>query len=125
MSEIVGLDHVQVVVPLESRGAAHAFYGGLLRLSELEIPPVLAARGGIWYALGDRELHIGIEEHFTPAHRAHPALTVASAEALETLAARLTDAGYEPLWDYELPGARRFYVTDPFGNRLELLSRAH
>jgi catechol 2,3-dioxygenase-like lactoylglutathione lyase family enzyme len=125
MSEIVGLDHVQVVAPPGSRDVAHAFYGGLLGLEEVEMPPVLAARGGIWFALGERELHVGLEERFVPAHRAHPALNVSSGDALEALAARLKAAGYEPNFDHELPGARRFYVSDPFGNRLELISRGH
>jgi len=69
-------------------------------------------------------MHIGIEPEFVPARRAHPALTLDSTAALDALAGQLARLGHELTWDADLPGARRFYVDDPFGNRLELLARA-
>ena len=68
-------------------------------------------------------MHIAIEQQFAPARRAHPALSLDSTAALDALAGKLAWLGHEPCWDADLPGARRFYLDDPFGNRLELLVR--
>jgi catechol 2,3-dioxygenase-like lactoylglutathione lyase family enzyme len=113
---IVGLDHVQVAAPAGGEDAARRFYGELLGLPELPKPERLRARGGVWFAVGDHQLHVGIEEPFAPARKAHPALAVAEAADLRALAERLEDAGHATSWD-----GPRFYVDDPFGNRLELL----
>jgi catechol 2,3-dioxygenase-like lactoylglutathione lyase family enzyme len=117
---ITGLDHVQVAAPPGSEAEARAFYGRLLGLPELEKPPALAARGGAWFACGAQQLHVGAYADFAPAAKAHPALAVDSAAALDALAERLTLAGAPVRWDDALPG--RFYTEDPWGNRLELLA---
>ena len=41
---------------------------------------------------------------------------------VEELAERLVGAGVEVRWDEALPAVRRFYVTDPWGNRVELVA---
>jgi len=121
---IVGLDHVQIAAPAGGEPQARSFYGDALGLTELPKPPVLVVRGGLWFAAGaNQQLHIGIEAHFAPARRAHPALMLDSTAALDALAGKLARLGHEPCWDADVPGARRFYVDDPFGNRLELLAR--
>jgi GNAT superfamily N-acetyltransferase len=114
---IARVDHVQVAAPAGGEDAARAFYGELLGLEELAKPERLRERGGVWFAVGDQQLHVGIEQPFTPAHKAHPALAVPGAGDLSVLAARLEAAGREIAWD-----GPRFYVDDPFGNRLELLA---
>ena len=111
------IDHVQVAAPPGGEGAARAFYGDLLGLRELIKPERLRARGGVWFAVGEHQLHIGIEESFAPARKAHPALAVPRAGDLSALAAKLEAAGRTITWD-----GPRFYVEDPFGNRLELLA---
>ncbi len=116
---ITGLDHVQVAAPPGCEAQARAFYGALLGLSEVRKPPELAARGGVWFACGTQQLHVGVAPDFTPATKAHPAFTV---DGLEQLAARLVASGFEVRWDGDLPGVARFYVADPWGNRLELLA---
>jgi catechol 2,3-dioxygenase-like lactoylglutathione lyase family enzyme len=118
---ITGLAHVQIAAPAGCEEAARAFYGELLGLAEVPKPKPLLARGGAWFALADhRELHVGVELPFAPARKAHPALTVESRAALDALAGELARHGHEPRWDDDLPGVARFYVDDPFGNRLEL-----
>jgi catechol 2,3-dioxygenase-like lactoylglutathione lyase family enzyme len=107
------LDHVQVAAPLGCEDEARAFYGGVLGLSELEKPASLASRGGVWF----EHLHVGVEDPFTPARKAHPAFVVAD---LDALASRLG----EVQWDDAVPGVRRFYASDPFGNRLEFVDAA-
>lgn len=118
---IVGLDHVQVAAPPGCEAEARAFYGRLLGLPELEKPAGLAGRGGAWFACGARQLHVGVAADFAPATKAHPALAVDSAAGLDALAERLTGAGAPVHWADELPGVRRFFTEDPWGNRLELL----
>ena len=121
---VVGLDHVQIAAPPGCEADARRFYGAVLGLAELAKPAALAARGGAWFALGDgRQLHVGVEEDFAAARKAHPALRVAPG-ALEVLAERLLEAGCEVRWDEALPDVRRFYVDDPWGNRLELVEAA-
>ena len=124
MKAVVGLHHVQVAAPRECEDAARSFYGGLLGLREIDKPPLLAVRGGCWFEIGAEELHIGVEDPFRPAAKAHPALQVGSAEALDELAAVLATAGVEVRWadNAEIPGQCRFHVSDPWGNRLELIA---
>jgi catechol 2,3-dioxygenase-like lactoylglutathione lyase family enzyme len=117
---LVGIDHVQVAAPPGCDAAARRFYGSLLGLAEVEKPAALAERGGVWFAVGAQQLHVGVEPGFAPALKAHPALSVAFG-TLDGLAARLGAAGVEVRWDDEIPGVRRCYVADPFGNRLELV----
>jgi catechol 2,3-dioxygenase-like lactoylglutathione lyase family enzyme len=114
---ITGIDHVQVAAPPGCEDAARAFYGGLLGLDELAKPAALAARGGCWFRVGGQELHVGVEDPFVPARKAHPGLV---ADDLDALAERLREAGHEVAFDDAIPGAERLYVADPFGNRLEI-----
>jgi catechol 2,3-dioxygenase-like lactoylglutathione lyase family enzyme len=115
------LDHVQIAAPPGCEPDARRFYGELVGLAEMPKPEPLRGRGGVWFALGEQQLHIGVEEGFAPARKAHPALRVGPAE-LDLIAARLEEAGCELAWDDRLPGVRRFHVADPWGNRLELLT---
>jgi catechol 2,3-dioxygenase-like lactoylglutathione lyase family enzyme len=117
----VQLDHVQIAAPPGCEPAARRFFGELIGLPELEKPEVLRARGGAWFALGAQQLHVGVESGFSPARKAHPALRL-SAPELDDLAERLEAAGVPVTWDEALPGERRFYSEDPWGNRIEFLA---
>jgi catechol 2,3-dioxygenase-like lactoylglutathione lyase family enzyme len=116
--EVVGLDHVQIAAPAGCEAAARRFYGELMGMPELPKPATMAGRGGVWFQAGVQTLHIGVEQPFAPARKAHPALLVRN---LPALAERLQAAGVDVTWDSDLPGYRRFYAADPWGNRLELL----
>src|SRR4051812_40128802 len=115
---VVGLDHVQLAMPRGEEPAARQFYGELLGLPELPKPANLAKRGGVWFAAGSHQLHLGVEQPFAPAKRAHPALVIRD---LAEMRERLTQAGIATRDDEPLPGYDRFYADDPFGNRLEFL----
>ena len=93
MTGVTGLHHVQVAAPPGCEQEARAFYGDLLQLREIEKPLLLAVRGGCWFSLGDGELHVGVEDPFRPAAKAHPALLVGSVADLEELAASLAAEG--------------------------------
>jgi catechol 2,3-dioxygenase-like lactoylglutathione lyase family enzyme len=113
---VTGIDHVQVAAPPGCEGDAQAFYAGLLGLEEVAKPVELAGRGGCWFRVGGQALHVGVEESFEPARKAHPGFVV---DGFDELRARLVGAGIEVRDDVSLPGVSRFYVDDPFGNRLE------
>jgi catechol 2,3-dioxygenase-like lactoylglutathione lyase family enzyme len=113
-----GLHHVQLAIPKGGEAECRAFWGGVLGMTELEKPAVLAARGGCWFRGGGVEVHLGVEEPFAPARKAHPGVLVGGIDAL---AARLEEHGVPVTWDDHVPGMRRFYTEDPFGNRLEML----
>ena len=115
---VARIDHVQIAAPEGCEAGAREFYGGILGMRELEKPPVLRARGGCWFACGDQQLHVGVERSFQPAKKAHPAFAVPDLDELrETLHA----GGVKTIEDDAVPGTRRFYAEDPWGNRLEFV----
>ncbi|HEY5184165.1 MAG TPA: glyoxalase [Actinomycetes bacterium] len=119
---ITAIHHVQLACPPGSEDRLRSFYAGPLGLIELAQPPVLAARGGCWFAANGVELHLGVETDFQPARTAHPGLLVTD---LDAMVDRLAASGVAVRWDEELlPAYRRCYVDDPVGNRIELLERA-
>jgi catechol 2,3-dioxygenase-like lactoylglutathione lyase family enzyme len=119
--DIVGLDHVQLAAPEGCEARAREFFGRLLGLPEVTKPEELQGRGGVWFAVGSQQLHIGVQRPFAPALKAHPALRVAS-DRLDALAERLSARGAKVAWDESLAGIRRFFTEDPWGNRIELLA---
>jgi hypothetical protein len=115
---IVGLDHVQIAMPIGGEDAARRFYVDLLRLTEVPKPGPLAARGGCWFVGRGVTLHLGAERDFRPARKAHGGLLV---NDLDGLRRALEDAGVATSDDEASIDVRRFYAEDPFGNRLELI----
>lgn len=119
---IVAIEHVQLAMPPGGEADAQAFYEGLLGLPRVPKPPHLEARGGCWFERDSRtravKIHLGVEDPFHPARKAHPALLV---QDLAVLVDQLRAAGVTVRDDEPLAGYDRVYVDDPFGNRLELL----
>jgi catechol 2,3-dioxygenase-like lactoylglutathione lyase family enzyme len=118
MIGLLSIHHVQLAMPAGGEAEARAFYSGLPGIPEREKPSNLAKRGGCWFEAGELKVHLGVEEDFHPALKAHPAFLV---DEVAALVKNLTAAGCrvvedEPLEDYE-----RVYVYDPFGNRIELI----
>jgi catechol 2,3-dioxygenase-like lactoylglutathione lyase family enzyme len=110
--------HVQLAIPAGGEDRCRGFWRDTLGMEELDKPPTLAARGGCWFRGDGVEVHLGVEEGFEPARKAHPGILVVG---LAALAARLEAAGVAVRWDDDFPGHDRFYADDPFGNRLEFL----
>lgn len=113
------LDHVQLAIPPGAEDRCRDFYIGVLGMADIPKPPALAVRGGLWLQSGDVQLHLGVEEDFRPARKAHPAIVV---QDIDGLAKRLAAAGHEPAWDDLIANRRRFFVADPVGNRIEFIA---
>jgi catechol 2,3-dioxygenase-like lactoylglutathione lyase family enzyme len=113
---IIDIDHVQIAAPPGCEAQARDFFGRLLGMEEIAKPEQLRARGGCWFRAGSRQLHIGVEENFRPATKAHPAFAT---DDIDALFAVLQKAGAGCKWDEAIGGIRRFYANDPWGNRLE------
>ncbi len=114
-----GIDHVQLAAPPGCEAEARRFFGELLGLEELGQPESLRARGGVWFRVGAQQLHVGIDQEFAPAHKAHPAFAVSR---YDELVSRLRSAGAPVADDASIPGVRRCYVSDPWGSRIELVA---
>ena len=110
------IDHVQLAAPTGCEAAAREFFGRLLGLPEIEKPEALRSRGGCWFQVGSRQLHVGVDPNFRPAAKAHVAVATQDIDALSSV---LGKAGVQCVWDQALGGVRRFYASDPWGNRLE------
>lgn len=117
---VVAIDHVQLVMPHGGEAQARAFYIGLLGMEEIAKPAHLAVSGGCWFASGSAQVHLGVEDGYTPSRRAHPALLVAN---LPELVQRLEMGGVPFSPGKPLDGYRRGDITDPFGNRIELMQQ--
>lgn len=115
---MIALDHFQLAMPAGGEAHARTFWAGLLGLAEIKKPEALKPRGGCWFQLDGAELHLGVETPFAPARKAHPGFSV---RGIATIADRLAAAGHPVTWDATIPGRKRFFTEDPFGNRLELL----
>lgn len=122
------LHHVQVACPPGGEEAARRFYGEGLGMTEVDKPADLVARGGCWFRAYDAsgavgaELHVGVEDPFAPARKAHPAFVV---EHLDEVAERLRGLGFEVDESQRdsFPGHVRFHASDGHGNRVEVLAR--
>lgn len=116
--KILSIDHVQLAMPRGGEEQARSFYRDVLGMKEIPKPEEMAKRGGCWFASGEAQVHLGVEEDFRPAKKAHPALVV---EGLNEILAKCEAAKLTIKPDAEIDGRRRVHVFDPFGNRLELI----
>ncbi|WP_299669978.1 VOC family protein [uncultured Ruegeria sp.] len=112
------LHHIQIAMPKGRESDARNFYCGVLGFSEVKKPNVLRDRGGVWFQCQNVRIHLGVEEPFVPALKVHPGFRVGS---LENTVAHLNAAGIDVRTDIDLPDIKRIYISDPFGNRIELL----
>lgn len=112
---IDAIDHVQLAMPPGGEELATWFYDEVLGVPRVPKPVELAIRGGCWFERGALRIHLGVQDDFTPATKAHPAFAVSD---LDRLALGLESAGVHPRRE-DGPDGPQVYVVDPFGNRLE------
>ncbi|MGG4127889.1 VOC family protein [Paenibacillus illinoisensis] len=115
-----GLDHVQLAAPEGCEAEARRFFHNLMGWTEIPKPEALKKRGGLWFLCGTHQVHIGVQKDFVPATKAHPAFHVQNLDLLkEHLSGKQVHIIDDDTRTDE--GVKRFYVHDPFGNRLEFL----
>src|SRR5215510_7728656 len=90
--KILSIDHVQIAMPLGEEDEAREFYVNILGFIEIPKPAELAKRGGAWFQSENVQLHLGVEQDFRPARKAHPAFIV---DDLDNLLANAQSTGYE------------------------------
>ncbi|HEX4049441.1 MAG TPA: hypothetical protein VHY19_00985 [Steroidobacteraceae bacterium] len=117
---VVGIDHVQLAMPAGQEEQARRFYGEVLGLPEKPKPADMAGRGGCWFETERVKIHLGVDKNFRAATKAHPGLLVSDLRAILECCGSQGPAGID---ETSLPGCRRAFVNDPFGNRLELIEK--
>lgn len=115
----ISIEHVQLAMPVGEEESARRFYSAVLGMTEIPKPEELARRGGCWFESGSVQLHLGVETDFRPTEKAHPALRCRD---YDSLVAQLRAAGTDVKDDHSIPGVRRCHISDPFGNRIELIA---
>ena len=105
-------------MPRAGEDMARQFFRDLLGMIEIVKPPELAKRGGCWFESGKVQIHLGVENEFRAARKAHPALRC---REYVGLLAHLRQNGVEVTEAYDISGVRRCHIFDPFGNRIELV----
>lgn len=116
--EVLGLDHMQIAIPVGGEPEAIAFYSGVLGLTQLPKPEPLASRGGCWFQAGPMQIHLGADADFLAAKKAHPALIVSD---IDSMLEALEAAGHEVRAGATIDGVTQTFTDDPFGNRIELV----
>ena len=113
------IDHIQICIPRGKEDDARKFYTDILGLKEIEKPDSLKPNGGIWYEMGDIQIHIGMEDKENYSKR-HPAFEV---EYLDLVKKYLKEKNILIKEEISIPGIKRFSFKDPFGNKIELLEK--
>ena len=114
------LSHINITMPKGCEDIARSFYGGLLGLKEVPKPEAIRHRGGVWFEAGGLDLHVSVEENrFGPDVYRHVGLECDDVDGVRAklmAAGVLTQDGRPAPW-------RRFFMHDPFGNRIEIHER--
>ena len=111
------LTHINLTMPRGGEELARLFYSGYLGLRELRNPDPLRGRGGVWFDAGGLQLHLSIEDERPGVDRQrHFGLGCGD---LNSMKARLQAAGVV-IQDGSPAPWKRFFILDPFGNRIEI-----
>ena len=113
----ISLHHAQVFYPPGAEQKARDFYEKALGLAEVKRPATLSDRAGLWFEAGAGQVHLSAQDDLALHGRRHFALKV---DDLDVQRAKLATAGARFEEATPIPGWRRCYVFDPFGNKIEL-----
>jgi catechol 2,3-dioxygenase-like lactoylglutathione lyase family enzyme len=123
------LNHCAIGAPSGGQDKVRQFYGKVLGLKEVALPPTLTAVYEIvWFELLDFLLHIEFSHNFVQPKTwmengvimlgRHVALEVKDIKAVRKT---IVDSGAVIHEAVALPDRDRFYCEDPFGNVIELI----
>ena len=112
---VVHLDHCSVLITDVER--SRRFYRDILGLREINKPRTFDFVV-LWFDLGDQHLHLLLKDMPDTISPRHVALRVTNArEARE----HFRRHGIATLETTPIPGADRFFIADPDGNRIEII----
>jgi glyoxylase I family protein len=112
---ITQIDHVSVVITDVAR--SRRFYGELLGLKEIPRPHTFDFVV-VWYDLGNQHLHLLLKDRADTISPRHFALRVTDVAAARTY---FQSHGVPVQETTLIPGADRFFIADPDGNRIEVI----
>ncbi len=113
--QVTALDHCSVVITQVER--SRRFYREVLGLREIARPRTFDFVA-LWFDLGGQHVHLILKDKPDTLSPRHFALRVASAA---TAREHFRSAGIAIHETVEIPGAERFFIADPDGNRIEII----
>jgi catechol 2,3-dioxygenase-like lactoylglutathione lyase family enzyme len=112
---ILQIDHCSMV--MTDVGRTRRFYGDVLGLTEIHKPRTFDFMV-LWFDLGNQHLHLLLQDRADPRSPRHVALRVGDAAAARRYFQAHDIATEETT---PIPGADRFFIADPDGNRIEII----
>ena len=113
--EVTQIDHVSVIIADVER--SRRFYRDLLGLKEINKPRTFDFVV-LWFELGNHQLHLLLKDRPDTRSPRHFALRVTDAKAARVY---FREHGVATEETTPIPGADRFFVCDPDGNRIEII----
>jgi catechol 2,3-dioxygenase-like lactoylglutathione lyase family enzyme len=113
--DIVKIDHCSVIITDVER--SRRFYRDILGLTEINRPRTFDFMV-VWFDLGDHHLHLLLKDKADTLSPRHFALRVRDAAAARTY---FREHGIATQETTPIPGADRFFIADPDGNRIEII----
>jgi catechol 2,3-dioxygenase-like lactoylglutathione lyase family enzyme len=113
--QVTQIDHVSVLITDVER--SRRFYRDLLGLKEIAKPRTFDFVV-VWFDLGNQQLHLLRKDQPDTRSPRHFALRVKDAAAARTY---FREQGIRCDETTPIPGADRFFIADPDGNRVEVI----
>jgi catechol 2,3-dioxygenase-like lactoylglutathione lyase family enzyme len=116
------LHHCFHTIPTSGAADLRHFYSDLMGLPEIPKARILEGMPLIWFGVGDDHLHFCLDDSWERGHDTHHiALLI---EDLPPVLDRLRGAGLEihQKDDFDDYRYKRYYVIDPFGRQVEMIT---
>src|SRR5262245_1455753 len=113
--QVSQIDHCSVLITDVER--SRRFYRDVLALKEINTPRTFDFVA-LWFELGSTQLHLLQKDRPDTLSPRHFALRVADVAAARR---HVREHGLEPQETTLIPGADRFFIADPDGNRIEII----
>jgi catechol 2,3-dioxygenase-like lactoylglutathione lyase family enzyme len=113
--EIKQIDHCSVIITDVER--SRRFYRDVLGLTEINKPRTFDFVV-LWFDLGNQHIHLLLKDNADTISARHFALRVADARVARGY---FRERGVNVQETTPIPGADRFFIFDPDGNRIEIV----